>query len=806
MELISLLGVKTHNLKNINCSFPIGCLTGVTGVSGSGKSSLVFDTLYGESYRRYLGSLSSFARQYMKSFPKPNIDTVHNLPPAVAVTAKGSGGHGHRSTVGTLTELSGLMELLFGNLGKVFCYKCQAPVYPATEDSFYEFLSKNPSLGPFSIGTPTKAPIPFLLELGYSRGLSSKGVPFSLEKSKKTSFILFLDELTLPMDAPRAQGAFQEASRLGSGTFFLFDKHKNKTTWTHSWTCLPCNIAYDKPDPALFSFSHPLGACGTCQGAGIIWDEGKWWHRTHSVCPSCQGARLKETARSVFVEGVSYQEAGLKNIKDLSLWIRSLPFASHEEEIRDEILVRLSFIEQTCLGYLNLSRSSKTLSGGELQRISMARSLGTLLTDTLFCLDEPTRGLHPKDTQALLSVLRNLRDQGNTVVVVEHEGGILREVDHLITLGPKGGPHGGQIIFEGPPRDYKEFEWPEPHKKNKRLKDAPWLRLSHVQTQTLQNITVDFPLGTLIGVCGVSGSGKTSLIGKTLYPLWLKSQNLETQEEPKGQIGPKDVLKDILTMELVGQETLGRSSRSTIGTYLGILPLLRDLYGKSLEAQKRKLTPKDFSFNSPGGRCETCHGLGMVTEDLSFLGDVDLVCPECEGKRFRPEILEVFLEGYHFSQILDKTVTEVGQIFSKKNPIRDICEQITTLGLGYLTLGQKTSSFSGGEAHRLKLLALLKDARKDHRGFYIFDEPTTGLSDQDIGELLKQLQTLVDLGHTVLVIEHHLGLLKQVDWLIELGPGAGPDGGQLVFQGAPVALADQKDSPTGAFFKKQNHH
>ncbi len=909
---IELRGVRTHNLKNFSLQIPLGQITVVTGVSGSGKSSLVFDSLYGESYRRYVESLSSYARQYLKQLPKPDIDDVANLPPAIAVKQVKSGLN-QRSTVGTMTELNDVLRILFGHLSQIQC--CGKPVVKA-DGVFIAQKALSDCVGQRVLllaplerwGKLKAAELKTQIEAqGFTRcwvaGQVIKLEDIKASELKEASIVV--DRLMVQADAKsRLIEASELALRLGRGLAILQAEGKEPLRFSKQLVCMSCGLEHYEPSPTLFNHNHPQGACETCQGFGRMpvkdrskiipdmdaslltegvapWNFGehsiyyRWakksaqaagmdpgkafrsytakewqWlysgdgksqfdgidgyftfldskkykahYRIHSarfhtyvVCSSCGGVRLNKKALSCQLEGKNFAAFMALSLAEFHSWFLKLEqmAADNSEfpagmriavsEAIQEGIIRLSYLKRMGLGYLSLDRSAKTLSGGEVQRIHMARSLGSALTGTLFCLDEPSVGLHARDSAQLLQVVQELRDQGNTLVIVEHERTLIRGAEHLVEIGPGAGHLGGQLVFAGRPkeRQFKDLKWPN----GKVLQGQErFLELKGAGTHNLKDIDVKFLLGGLNVVCGVSGSGKTSLIRHTLFPLLSQKLGQELDDEQENvakarALGPSEILKSLASVHFVSQEGVGRSSRSTIATYLGLFDEIRKILAATPLAKAKGLKPGFFSFNVPGGRCETCKGLGYVMEDLSFLGEMSVTCSACQGRQFSEDALEVTYDDKSLIGILGLTVAEARGFFYEHKKLREALDQVITMGLGYVTLGQNTSSFSGGEAQRLKLLRLMLDAVDKKPSCLIFDEPSTGLSDLDVQQLLEQLLRLRDGGHTVIVVEHHLGLIQSADWLIEIGPEAADAGGGLVFQGPPAGLKEVSSSRTAPF-------
>lgn len=917
-QKIILEGVRTNNLKALDVDFPLGALTVVTGVSGSGKSSLVFDTLYGESYRRYVESLSSFARQYLKAMPRPKIERAEQLPASIAVQ-QSRYGQSNRSTVGTMTELLDLLRILFSHLSRVEC--CGQTVRKDNGLSIAnELLRKGASgrcmiLAPLSEWQHLKAK-DFKSQLqaqGFSRAWVDKQLVRIEDVNAKDlrSGYVVVDRLRPSSgNKSRLADSCDLALRLGRGHIrILAPEESFDESFSSLMRCISCGTDYMEPSVSLFNFNHPLGACQACQGFGRVpeldagklmpdlseslatkgisaWNFGQhaayyrlavasakmqgldpakpfedysdeewsWlfngdesgrfagiygyfeWldskkykphyrihaarYRTYETCPSCKGLRLDKKVLNYTVVGENIADLCTLTLDRLSAWFKELMLPKIDEteggddsvafgvrEAVEEGLTRLSYLIRVGLPYLSLSRLSRTLSGGELQRINMARSLGNQLTATLFCLDEPSSGLHPRDSARLLSVLKDLKEQGNTVVVVEHEKGLIQGADHVIEIGPEAGDRGGYLVYEGRPKKYPELNVSFEFSSWRPLSTTKFIHLIGAKTHNLKGITARFPLRAVSAVCGVSGSGKTSLIAHTLYPMVAqaigKDIDSDADQAPLAErLHPSSVIEKLSDIILVSQEGIGRSSRSNIGTYLGIYQEVRSILSQTPAAKARKLKPGFFSFNVAGGRCETCRGIGTVEEDLSFLGEMSVVCPTCVGKRFKDDALAIRYRDKNVLDILEMTASKARSFFQDHRSLSKILDTVIDMGLGYITLGQSTSSFSGGEAQRLKIAKFLLEnkASNEKENVFIFDEPTTGLSDRDVVHLLKQFKILVDRGHTVIVVEHHTGVLKSSDWLIEVGPDAADLGGQLVFEGRPVDLLG-KNTETARFME-----
>lgn len=915
---IELKGVRTHNLKNIDVTFPYSSLTVVTGVSGSGKSSLVFDTLYSESYRRYMESLSGFARQYMQSLPKGDLDSAKNLPPSVAVRQSRSGAN-HRSTVATLTELDDGLQTLFVNFSEIFCPDCQRVVKVSSAVDVVRDLLTSFSGHKMMILAPLikwkDSDAGMLLESfqaqGFTRGLMNGQTCLlnEINPDQLDDLSLITDRVSLnpDLEESRLADSVNLAFKAGKGVLSVLDSEGEIKFYSKDAYCLSCEKSLKKPGPAQFSFSHPLGACGQCQGYGrepvtdwskvfpdpeasvesrgikLInfgsngqkwyqrlekeaadfqlplnkpfsdYSESEWqwikfgntkgfagvqefftWldsyaykphYRMHKArfikyvpCGSCNGHRFSAETSQYRIKDVSLPDLYQWPVSELQDWLGDLE-ANQQSDINagtllvtKELFITLgqmtSCLIRLGLGYLQLNRTSATLSGGELQRIHLARCMGSQLTKTLYCLDEPATGLHPVDRNALADEIKALCKLGNTVVMVEHDQDLIALADKVVLLGPGAGAMGGTLVSEAQVREYLNGsnQVPAVFQQEKTSSKSHFMMIRGAGIHNLKNITVEIPLGAFTTICGLSGSGKSSLLKHCLHPLLdqiCKGKSEDQSVKGLGKLVFPDDPKALIPHEvrLVDQSPLARSSRSVLMSYLGIYDQIRKCLAKQDKAIYLKLTPGSFSFNVKGGRCEECKGLGTVIEELSFLGDMQVICPECNGSRFSKDVLSVLYRGKNLTDIMELTVSEGRHFFEEIPQIVQVLDDVASVGLGYMTLGQSTSTYSGGEAQRLKLSGMLREGFQGKRVCFLLDEPSSGLSDQDIDILLWYFRGLVEKGHTLVVVEHHLDILRASDYLIELGPGAGDQGGELVFQGTGDEIIDCDQSVTAPFLR-----
>jgi len=877
---IVIKGAREHNLQSIDLSIPKNKLVVFCGVSGSGKSSLAFDTLFAEGQRRYVESLSTYARQFLGIAPKPDIDQIKGLSPAIAIDQKGL-SHNPRSTVGTVTEVYDYLRLLFAKAGNPVCPSCGRPIERQTPlQAAKQILEQATGLiaaegrARFLIMSPvvrdkrgefTKL-FKNLLNKGF-RKARIDGQFFDLNedifliRTNRHNIDLVIDKInlsTIPKDQKEFLGRLTDsvemAFELSEGLVLLskvedvgfdFPEKPKKTTdqfFSRRFSCPVCRISLPPILPRLFSFNSPLGACPRCRGLGSILKvdpnrvsyhqsqriEAQFFQTESSfirkkleslmireTCPDCLGGRLNKEALSVLIDGKNISQVSELSLEDFSDWISDLSARIEDvsqkevvEIIIREIESRINFLVAVGVNYLSLSRDATSLSTGEAQRIRLASQLGTGLTGVLYILDEPTVGLHPRDTKRLIGTLEDLRDLGNTVIVVEHDQSVLESADYLVEFGPGAGKEGGKVVLAAPPESFKKnirsltAAYLSGRKKVKRTKNKEavfkeWLTLTGCRQYNLKNLTVKFPLNRLTVVAGVSGSGKSTLIEETLYPALSKSiygHFYRTSGDYSSIEGGREIKRTLV----VDQSPIGKTSRSNPATYVGVFDDIRDLFALTKEAKIRGFTKSQFSFNVEGGRCPRCQGQGAIQVKMEFLPDVWVACEECNGTRFKESVLDVDYKDKSIADVLKMTVDEASEFFGSHRRIFPKLALLKEIGLGYLELGQISPTLSGGESQRLKLARELVKRSSKHT-VYLLDEPTTGLHFADLEKLLTVLRKLVDAGHTVVVIEHNPEMIKQADWVIELGPEGGEKGGYLIASGTPEQIRKNKNSVTGRF-------
>jgi excinuclease ABC subunit A len=961
-------GARTHNLKNIDLTLPTGKLIVFTGVSGSGKSSLAFDTIYAEGQRRYVESLSAYARQFLERMEKPDVDKIEGICPSIAIRQKNS-VRNPRSTVGTVTEIHDYMRLLYARVGRTICRQCGQEVIRETAEVVTQKLLKLPEGSRLLLGfdipivqlddagsratdaddslrarddaddtdqedqnsassvssaaldtsSSSAALLEGLRRKGFGRLLLDgqavvfEDVPPSALK-KASVLRVVVDRIKTAADAQtRITDSIEIAYAEGGGAAWALElRDAGDPVWhlfSERFECRTCGIPYEDPQPRLFSFNNPFGACPTCHGFGNIieldlelvvpdqsksinqgaiepwtkphyrsqlaelkraakandvrldvpwsdltpeevklvvdgdapsksgkaadyegirgffrWLEKKKYkvhvrvflsrYRGYLTCPDCNGTRLRREARDVHVGGVTIDKASGRTVRDAEKFFKQLKLTPKEaaiaEKVLKEIQKRLGFLRDVGLDYLTLDRLSSTLSGGEAQRINLATSLGSALVGTLYVLDEPSIGLHTRDNQRLIDILRQLRDQGNTVIVVEHDADMIGVADYIVDMGLGAGEHGGRVIFTGTleqlvnePRSltakYLRGELGIPVPQARRKGGPQRIRLFGATEHNLKGVDIEIPTNTLTCVTGVSGSGKSTLVHDVLYAALKRAKgDWDRKVGAHTRLEGHEYVSDVV---LVDQTPIGRTPRSNPVTYLKAFDPIRELFASTKDAKSRGLTPSHFSFNVPGGRCEACQGEGEVRVEMQFLADVFVPCEQCDGRRFKTQVLEVKYRGKSITQVLDLTVREALTFFANTPKVLRRMQVLDEIGLGYLRLGQPATTLSGGEAQRIKIAAHLS-SHSGERLLYILDEPTTGLHFDDIAKLLAAFRKLLDAGHTLVVIEHNLDVIKVADWIIDLGPEGGEGGGRVLAMATPEQVAHVKESHTGRYIKE----
>ncbi len=944
-EYIIIKRARVNNLKNLSVAIPRNKLVVITGLSGSGKSSLAFDTLFAEGQRMYVESLSSYARQFLGRMEKPEVDYIRGVSPAIAIEQKVN-TRNPRSTVGTTTEIYDYLKLLFARIGKTISPITGKEVKRDTVTDVVDFINKRKEGTRIMVACPLRVmkgrkltdELNLLLSKGFTRVLIDGEVKFIEEmlnpsprprssdtplpgergrgegKKKKTSTKIEPQEVEILIDRAavnandedltfRLSDSVQTAFFEGHGDCVIYTEGEKKVNFSDRFEL--DGISFTEPSINLFSFNNPFGACQACEGFGkilgidedlvipdkslsvyegaiapwrgevmnewakplikngikfdfpihraygelnqkerdLLWNGNEYFdgihaffkylesktykiqyrvmlsrYRGRTTCPDCRGTKLRKDADYVKISSTSITDLVLMPIEETLVFFQKLKLPAYEQKVSDRILTeirsRLEYMTKVGLGYLTLNRVTSTLSGGEFQRIKLATSLGSALVGSMYIMDEPSIGLHPRDTAKMIEVLKSLRDMGNTIIVVEHEEEIMRAADQIIDIGPDAGSHGGELIFQGSQKDLngkvnshtvdylngtEKISVPTVRRK---WKDS--VTITGARENNLKNLTVKFPLGALTVVTGVSGSGKSTLIKKILYPAMGRLNGSVAETPGKYDRLEGDVTK-ISQVEFVDQNPIGKSSRSNPISYVKAYDAIRNLYSEQPLSKQRGYKPSHFSFNVEGGRCETCQGEGEIKVEMQFMADIFLKCESCHGKRFKQEVLEVQHKGANIFDVLDMTVENGLEFFKDKKAVHDKILPLYEVGLGYVKLGQSSNSLSGGEAQRVKLASFLGKNNSDTTGniLFIFDEPTTGLHFHDISKLLKAINALVDQGHTVIVIEHNMEVIKCADWIIDLGPEGGEKkGGNLLFSGTPEEMVKKaKGSYTAEFLK-----
>ncbi len=832
---IVIRGARQHNLKNIDLEIPRDRLVVITGVSGSGKSSLAFNTIYAESQRRYVESMSAYARQFLERMERPDVDAIEGLSPAIAIEQKGA-SRSPRSTVGTLTEIYDFLRLLFARVGKPHCWKCGAEIAAVTIEEIVDRLMTLPArsqllvLAPVAVeSSDLEAELDRLARAGFARvridgEIHDLGEP-SAAKKKAESLELVVDRLTVrPGIEKRLADSLEIASHYGKeavkAAVVYPDGGHEDLVFSRKSVCLKCGVSYPEITPQFFSFNSPEGACPACGGLGRLVDDKKKDEEDDEtevsyipLCQVCKGSRLRTEALYVLIAGKNIAEVAALPIDAALDFFSDLDLSSRERGIADrilrEIVERMKFLVRVGVEYLSLDRAAVTLSGGESQRVRLATEIGSGLVGVLYVLDEPSVGLHPRDNERLLALLRELQQSGSSVLVVEHDREAILAADHVVDMGPGAGTAGGEVVAQGAPNEiaaspasltgrYLSGDLQIPLPERRRKGSGRWLGVTGARAHNLKSIDVEIPLGTLTCVTGVSGSGKSSLVIDTIYRVLARTlHGSELEPGPHDELSGARFFDNVISID---QNPIGRTPRSNPATYTDLFPNIRDLFAQLPEARMRGFGPGRFSFNAKGGRCEACQGEGMVRIEMHFLPDVYVPCAVCRGRRYNRETLEILYKGRSIADVLDLTVNEALEFLSSFPAIRRKLETLRDVGMGYVRLGQPATTLSGGEAQRVKLARELSK-RSTGSTLYILDEPTTGLHFDDIRKLLDVLNRLADAGNTILVIEHNLDVIKASDFVLDLGPEGGVAGGQVVASGTPEQVAEVESSYTGRYLK-----
>ncbi len=830
---IVIHGARVHNLKNIDLEIPRDQLVVITGVSGSGKSSLAFDTLYAEGQRRYLESLGADTRQRLKQLAKPDVDRIDGLSPAIAIQQKAA-AHNPRSTVGTLSDIYDFLRLLFARIGQPLCVNCGRQINAQSIEQIGDRImalapgSRLLILAPvqFSPGGAGKS-LAELARQGFNRvmfdGQSFElggEIPAVLKNARQLDLVV--DRLTLRDGIEkRLADSLEVAARAGQGTIKIESLGTGATPpapllFSQNFTCIDCGTALGEITPSLFSFNSPEGACPACNGTGIeIKGGGKRVadEADAAPCSDCRGSRLRAASLAVHLAGKSIAGFAAASIRENLSFFDGLELAPEHsavgQRIITEIVSRLRCLGELGLDYLSLDRPTTTLSGGELQRVRLATQIGSTLAGVLYILDEPSIGLHQKDNERLIRLLRQLREGGNSVIVVEHDPETIGAADHVIDMGPGAGVNGGEVVAHGTPAELqknhrsltgkylaRELEILRPPQR--RAGSGNFLQLIGVRRRNLKNLTVAFPIGALSCVTGVSGAGKSTLVMEVVHSgVSQRLQKASGKSVVSQQISGWQSFDRVIAID---QSPIGRMARSNPATYMGLHDHLRELFAQVPEARVRGFKAERFSFNAKGGRCETCQGDGVTRVEMYFLPEMFVTCESCKGRRYNRETLDVKYKGLSIADVLDLTVLQAAELLSAVPPIHDRLRMLREVGLSYLTLGQSAVTLSGGEAQRLKLARELA-RRSTGRSLYLLDEPTTGLHFDDIKQLLDLLNRLTDLGNTMIIVEHNLDMIKCADFVVDLGPGGGTAGGDIVAQGTPEDIAAHPASATGRYLR-----
>lgn len=830
-NVIVIKGARQHNLKNLDLVIPRDQLIVITGLSGSGKSSLAFDTIYAEGQRRYVESLSAYARQFLEQMTKPDVDAIEGLSPAISIEQKTT-SHNPRSTVGTVTEVYDYFRLLFARIGHPFCYACGNPISAQTVQQIVDAIlglpqgSKIQILAPIVRGRKGEYRKELLAarKAGFIRAridgvLRDLSESISLHKQRKHTIEIIIDRLIVKAEtgvARRLAESVETTLKMTQGLVGVLTEDEQVRLYSEQLACIQCGVSYSEITPRVFSFNSPHGACPACDGIGYeaagYPDKEEWTFET--PCDLCGGGRLKQESLSIRIGGQSIADITQLSVRKILDFLIGLTLTEREQligqRVLKEIRERLEFLDNVGLSYLTLNRPSATLSGGEGQRIRLATQIGSGLVGVLYILDEPSIGLHQRDHQRLLQTLLRLRDMGNTIVVVEHDAETMRAADYVLDLGPGAGVEGGELVAHGPPsvimahaesltgqylNGTRCISLPQRARQAKAV-----LSVIGANKHNLQNFTVSIPLGVLTCVTGVSGSGKSTLVIDVLFRSLGKGF---AQKKPVFE-GCRTIkgLQHIDKLIDIDQSPIGRTPRSNPATYTGLFSFIRDVFAQLPESRVRGYKPGRYSFNVKGGRCEACQGDGLIKIEMHFLPDIYVTCEACAGHRYNRETLDVRYKGQTIADVLNMTVAEALEFFINIPPIRARLQTLSDVGLHYIKLGQSATTLSGGEAQRIKLSKELSK-RPTGRTLYILDEPTTGLHFVDIQRLLDVLDRLVEAGNTVLVIEHNIDVIRNADWLIDLGPEGGDQGGKIVAEGTPETVMRVKDSRTGQVLSEE---